>query len=153
MTRRKIEASKNKQKTVYDKSAYSENLKMGSTVIKRIIHPYGNKSADKYTGPYVIVGFDSKKAKLQAILPDGSEGDEIGWTSRDLIKLIGCNDKLVDQNPEVWDRLPSKIILEGNQYIQKVGGGLQRVLRFTNDVENGRIETARQAKTTVSPSK
>ena len=41
LTRKKIEISKIKQKSGYDRSAYSENLKVGSKVIKRIIHPYG----------------------------------------------------------------------------------------------------------------
>ena len=53
---------------------------------------------EKYSGPFRIVALDSKKAELAW----EDSGQNVGWHSRDRLKLLRRNDHWVDEYGKIW---------------------------------------------------
>jgi len=120
--RAKLATSQQRNKEYFDTRLYSQPIKIGSRVLR-----WDNATLVKragYSGPYVVINADNKRAQIER------EDDKtyVAWVSRDRLQLLG-NNKRWQNNVDsgLWANQASRININGQDFIQHVGGGVNRV--------------------------
>lgn len=121
--RAKLARSQQQNKDYFDTRLYSQPIKIGSRVLR-----WDNATMVKragYSGPYVVINADNKRAQLE------KEEDKsyVGWVSRDRLQLLGNNKRWQNKvDGHLFADKASHIVVDGQQFSQHVGGGVNRVL-------------------------